>query len=557
MLIPADILEENASLRADIAIVGSGPAGIVLALELEKFGYSIAIIESGLLTFKSSIQRLGDAAKFDPNFHASMSECTRLQLGGTSNIWGGRCVPYDPVDFDQRNYIADSIWPIGYEEISRYFQKACNYFFCGDSKFNIHNIPYIQQTSIIPNLPDGEVLTSSLERWSLPTNFGKEYFSNLKNSKLITVYYGLTCTKIKTEKDKKHVSMLNAKTLSRKHIEVIANQYILASGGLNTTRLMLDSDEHCPGGIGNHSGMLGRFYMGHLSGEIASACFTTPPEKTVFNFDKDSAGIYLRRRFSFSRKFLHEKELTNIVSWLGTPKFGNPNHGSGILSAAYLALTAPIISKYLAAKAIRDAAVGLDQKELFQRHFKNVIFDLNNTLKFVPIFAFRRYISKRKIPALFIYNMSNEYPLHYHAEQVPNYNSRVTLSKETDDLGRRRLDIDLRYSKQDVNSVVRAHQYWDEYLRKHDCGYLKYFSNDPYQSVWEQASDGYHQNGTTRMSEASKDGVVTPDCRVHGFDNLNIASSSIFVTSGQANSTFMIIAFALRLADFIKKELRH
>lgn len=556
MLVAAETFQNNQTLEAEIAIVGAGPAGIVLSLELEKAGYSVLLIESGHLKFNPTIQQLGNAAEFDPNFHAPMEDCTRFQLGGTSTIWGGRCVPYDPVDFDQRNYIPASDWPVTYQEISKYFQKACEYFFCGDAEFDLHKIPGIEQTSLVPGLPDGHILTSTLERWSLPTNFGKEYFTQLKNSNLITVVYGLTCTKIKTVETGNHVSGFQARTLGGKLLHILARQYVLAGGALNTTRLMLNSDDHCPGGIGNHSGVLGRFYMGHLSGEIATVHFSTPPEKTIFGFDRDTANIYLRRRFSFSREFLHEKQLTNTVAWLGTPQFGNPNHGSGIFSLAYLALTTPVISKYLAAKAIRETAIGHDRKDLFWAHVRNVIRDFGSTIKFLPTFALQRYVVKRKIPALFVYNASNQYPLHYHAEQVPNFDSRVTLSEEADALGMHRLNIDLRYSDQDVDSVVRAHQYWDEYLRHYKCGYLKYLTHDLSTSVWEQASDGYHQIGTTRMSQYASDGVVSPNCNVHGFDNLFVASSSIFVTSGQANSTLMIVAFALRLVDFLKNQLQ-
>jgi choline dehydrogenase-like flavoprotein len=67
--------------------------------------------------------------------------------------------------------------------------------------------------------------------------------------------------------------------------------------------------------------------------------------------------------------------------------------------------------------------------------------------------------------------------------------------------------------------------------------------------IGAQAADGYHQAGTTRMSRDPTHGVVDEHLRVHGIDNLHLASGSTFVTSGQANTTFMIVAFALRLAD--------
>jgi choline dehydrogenase-like flavoprotein len=46
--------------------------------------------------------------------------------------------------------------------------------------------------------------------------------------------------------------------------------------------------------------------------------------------------------------------------------------------------------------------------------------------------------------------------------------------------------------------------------------------------------------------------VVDPNLKVHGIENLYLASSSVFPSAGQANSTFEAVAFALRLADYLK-----
>lgn len=554
MFVDAETLNSESIFNSDITVVGAGPAGIVLALELAKAGYEVALIESGRFEFSESIQKLGDASYFNPKYHAPMSECTRRQVGGTSNIWGGRCVPYDPIDFDRRPYIPHSSWPLTYEELETYFQRACDYFFCGKSEFDINNISTAKQKSIVPGLPDEDVLTSTLERWSLPTNFGKEYFNDLKQFERIKLLYGLTCTEIVTNDTGNQVISIQAKTLGGKTIHLKSTKYILSGGALNTTRLLMASDKKHPGGIGNHSGLLGKFYMGHLSGDIATVHFTTPPKATMFGFDRDADNIYLRRRFSFTREFLNKKELTNIVAWLGAPRFDDPNHGNGILSLAYLALTAPVIGDRLTSTAIRKSLIG-NSRGIYRAHLMNLLKDLVKVGSFIPSFGYGRFLAKRKIPALFVYSAANEYPLHYHSEQVPNLNSTVSLSNERDELGMRMLDINLQCTQQDIDSVVRAHEYWDNYLRKHGCGYLKYLTDDPATSVWEQAGDGFHQVGTTRMSENQGDGVVGVNCNVHGFDDLFIASSSTFVTSGQANSTFMIVAFALRLADHLKQEL--
>ena len=555
MLINAETIQDGDIITSDIAVVGAGPAGIVLTLELAKAGFDITLLESGNLNFDQESQNLSDASYVNRQFHALMSECTRRQIGGTATIWGGRCVPFDPIDFAQRNHVPNSDWPVTYDELSAFFQRASDYFLSGQAEFDINNIEHIQQKSIVPGLPDKDVLTSTLERWSLPTNFGKEYLTQLKQSERIKLFYGLTCTEIVSNEQGKQVKSLQTKTLGGKEISVKCQKYILAGGALNNTRLLMDSDSHHPGGIGNHSGLLGKFYMGHLSGDIATVKFTTPPKETIFGFDRDSDHTYIRRRFSFTPEFQQEQKLSNTVGWLGAPEFGDFSHQNGILSSAYIALNLPLLKTRLGAStAIRRAAIGKD-KGMYSPHVMNIIKDFGQILSFIPSFGYGRFVAKRKIPALFVYSAANEYPLHYHSEQVPNPDSTVSLANERDALGMRRLNINLSFSDQDIESVVKAHKYWDQHLRKHECGYLKYVSDDLETTVWTQAGDGFHQVGTTRMSEHPDQGVVDTNCHVHGFDDLFVASSSTFVTSGQANSTFMIVAFALRLADYLKQEI--
>ena len=65
---------------------------------------------------------------------------------------------------------------------------------------------------------------------------------------------------------------------------------------------------------------------------------------------------------------------------------------------------------------------------------------------------------------------------------------------------------------------------------------------------------GRHHMGTTRMGVRPSQGVVDPDCRVHGIPNLFVAGSSVFPTAGHANPTLTIVALALRLADTIARD---
>jgi len=53
------------------------------------------------------------------------------------------------------------------------------------------------------------------------------------------------------------------------------------------------------------------------------------------------------------------------------------------------------------------------------------------------------------------------------------------------------------------------------------------------------------------MSASGDDGIVDRNSRFHAVDNLYVAGSAQFPTSGYANPTLTIVALALRLADHL------
>jgi len=555
LIIDGEDLPERAPLRARVVVVGAGPGGICLALELGRQGVDVLLVESGRLRPDAAIQALAEPASFDAKVHAPMHEATRRQLGGASVIWGGRCVPYDPVDFDARPHVPEGRWPIGYADVLPWFQRASDYCKTGRAVFDANEVATIRQKPIVPGLPDGDVRTTELERWSLPTDFGKVYKRELAASARVRVVHGLTVVEVVAREGGAAVDHLVARTLSGKTLRLEGDHHVIACGGVETTRLLLASDRRHAGGIGNHSGHLGRWYMGHISGRIARVHFTTPPERTAYGFERDEAGVYLRRRLTLTRECQQREGLTNIAGWLVNPTIGDPAHQNGVLSFAYLALTAPVIAKRFAPDAIRKSATKGAPPGAFWRHVKNVLADLPRTALFVPTFGWRRFVAKRRVPGFFEASADNRYDLHYHGEQVPRADSTITLVPEVDRLGLRKVALDLRYDARDVDAVLRVHRLWDAHLRRHGVGRLEWSEGDLAASVWSQAGDGFHQIGTTRMSAAPADGVVGPDCNVHGFADLHLVSSAVFPTSGQANSTYMIVVMALRLADHLARRL--
>ena len=65
-------------------------------------------------------------------------------------------------------------------------------------------------------------------------------------------------------------------------------------------------------------------------------------------------------------------------------------------------------------------------------------------------------------------------------------------------------------------------------------------------------SDTYHLMGGTRMAESPVDGVVDPQLRVHGVENLFVASCSVFPTGGSSNPTLTLMQLTLRLAKLLR-----
>jgi len=554
----------GASFNAQLVVIGSGPAGIVTALEAAGHGIDVVLLESGAQRFTPSVQDLSAAASWDPSRHAPIPLAVRRQIGGTSSIWGGRCVPYDPIDFETRSFVDAPPWPVTYEEMASFFQRACDWLVCGRAMFDAADLPDAP-TSIVPGLEDGAVTASTLERWSLPTNFGTTYHRQLMNTPGLRLLTGVTATRIVVPRESGTAELVEARTNAGGEVSVHAKAVVVACGGLEGTRLLMSSPGPRGGQLGAESGHLGKWYMAHAEGVVANLHFTTPPASTVFGYERDRDGVYVRRRFTFTKEFQLEHELPNIAGWIANPELSDARHGDGQLSFVYMALHSPL-GPLFAPDAQRLSLTGVHlpgtpyggaEVSPGLSHAKNIVRHPLSTARFMVDFGTKRFlVPGRKAPGFFVRNKRNVYPMQYHGEHLPNRSSQVRLTRQTDRLGRPMLDIDLRFSEADVDGVIRAHRYWDEYLRSLGVGYLDYLYEDLHEAVDQRLGGGFHQVGTTRMSTDPADGVVDRNLAIHGVNNVFIASSSTFVTSGQANSTFMIVAFALRLVDHLNSILK-
>jgi hypothetical protein len=110
----ASINDRRVSDPCNVCIIGSGPAGAVLGLDLAKKGLRTLMIESGAW-FGGSVDARAEKLGVYRNTGAIQYPLglSRVRaLGGTSNIWTGRCTRLYPMDFKPAAHdVRGADWP--------------------------------------------------------------------------------------------------------------------------------------------------------------------------------------------------------------------------------------------------------------------------------------------------------------------------------------------------------------------------------------------------------------------------------------------------------------
>lgn len=512
-----------------------------MALAFAEKGRKVLLVESGDWTETPFATELSEAEIADPDRHAPMRVAARRAVGGTSAWWGGRCVPFDPVDFTVRPWVSDATWPIRYEDVQPWFEPATLFFGCGPAAYRAPDTPWVLDQASFQDL----------ERWAPVPNMMLVHRTRLA-ALGVTIMPRTTVTRIVPAPCGSRIKCLSA-SQGAGEISLQAEHYVLACGGLETTRLLLNTQAAHPPLFGGADGPLGRFYAGHQSGKIADIVFNNPDDARHTDFFRDG-GAFARRRFTLTPEAQAAGELLNIAFWTDNPPFHDPDHGNAALSLVWAALAVPFVGRRLLSDGVRLSHVGPGPHRT-GAHLLNILRRPDRLVRDVIAILRTRLFGKPRQPGFLLNSRAGRYALHFHAEHSPNPDSRVRLSTKDDAVGMARLRIEMRFSEADAHRIVRSHEILDRALRSAGVGKL-IFKSPPEErvaSVMAQATDGFHQTGMTRMSASPADGVVDADCRVHGFANLHIASSSVFPSSGQANPTLLAVALGLRLAAHLSQ----
>lgn len=542
MKIDARSLPPDEVLETQVCIVGAGPAGIALALEFANQNFSVCLVESGGFDYDEETQSLLEGVVVgDP--YPPLHEGRRRQFGGASHWWGApnshkdagfRCIPLDPIDFEQRDWIPYSGWAIARADLDPYYERA--HKLCKIGPFTYEPEDWEDKRAV--RLPfKSDRMTTRISQFGSKTPFTEEYREIIKQSKNITTLLYANVVEIETDESTQAVSRLRIACLSNKQIWLKAKIVILATGGLENTRLLLASNWQQPAGLGNQNDVVGRYFMDR---PILSARLI-PLNRKLFDMTAlydiyNVKGVPIMGWVKLTPEVLRKERLLNNGAQLFPRPLAHQRE-------ATLALRSLI-------KSIRDG-----------KPTQDLLADLSVALRGADYVATAGFWSAiRKLPSLERGDWSylpyekrrfSEFEIFYQMEQAPDPNNRVLLSSERDRLGQPKTEVHWRLNRIDIDNARRVQEIWAEEFAKAGYGKLE-FSREGEPLKFEKLGM-YHHMGTTRMHVNPKQGVVDANCQVHGIPNLFIASCSVFPTAGYSNPTLTILALSIRVADYVKR----
>ncbi|MBA3774246.1 MAG: GMC family oxidoreductase [Ramlibacter sp.] len=550
MIVDANTIESGARLTTDVCIVGSGAAGISLALSLSGHGLTVLLLESGQHAAHAPTQALYQGEVSDERMHSPPDKYRQRRMGGSTTIWGGRCMPLDPIDFETRSQVPHSGWPISFDELAPFYPQANTLAEAGRFSYDAVDAMGPTAAPMIRGFDSELVRTNGLERFSCPTDFGKRYARRLQVASDVKVLLGANCTGIRLEAGGQAVRELEIATLSGKRFRIAPRTAVLAAGGLETARLLLASRDVAPAGIGNEHDVVGRYYMCHVAGNVGTLVLHGRPNEVRHGYEVTPEGVYCRRRLAVSPSEQRRRGLANAVARLHFPRITDPRHRNGVLSGLFLARG---LISYEYGKRLNDGT--RMSAGLYARHLLNVMTDPIDTTAFLTHWITRRTLAQRKFPSVILRNRTNRFSLEMHGEQAPRPDSRVTLTEKADALGMPQLRVDWRYSSSDIESVALTLDLIGEEFERSGAGRLDYRRETLEQDLMRFGAYGGHHIGTARMGSDVRTSVVDADCRVHSVRNLFVAGSAVFPTSSQANPTLTLIALSLRLGKHLSQRL--
>ena len=248
--------------KFDIIIIGSGPAGISVALELENKKISTLIIEAGKLNFSEESQKFYEGSIIGDEY-PPLSVTRLRQFGGSSGHWGGLCRSLEEHDFIN--------WPIKKKDLDIYALKA-------------KNIINLKRNNFYKKEIDEKFDVVRFE--VSPLRFRDKYKEKIKKSKYIHLITESYVTKLIGNKKINELTFYN----KGGYFKLKSKYFVLACGGIENSRFMHIIRKNNPNLL-NPKMPIGNYFLEHPYHKIGEAIIDVESFK----------------------KFLKKKSLENII----------------------------------------------------------------------------------------------------------------------------------------------------------------------------------------------------------------------------------------------------
>ncbi|WP_135828361.1 GMC family oxidoreductase [Halorussus halobius] len=536
--------DRTPSPRADVCVVGAGPAGALAAHRLAGEGYDVVVLEAGERFDDEDRERRMERAirpGHDPlsvwemggprDEYASAGEWfyplnrTRVKgVGGTTLHWQGMVMRLHESDFEP--------WPIDYADLRPYYAEAESALGVAGAADNPYAPPREEpfpMPGFEPSYSDS-IFAEACERLgvtmhSVPSARNSEGYDD----RSACVGYG-TCQPVCPSGAKysadHHVAKAEsegARVLDRAPVQRLAHhedgervtaavyatpdgetyrqearEFVLAAGGVEIPRLLLlsNSDQY-PDGLANSSGAVGRYFMEHL---FAGAGGT---------LDRATRQNHVGFMTSECHQFYDDPTQGTAGTAGGIPAWSRDEPTPDGIKLEFLNYAGPSPVE----TALSGDEWGDDLLETLREGYGNAI-------------AMGGLVGQR-----------------------PRKDNRIELDPSTtDDHGNPVPEIHWRVDARTEAGLRRANEIQRAVLD--ELGVDVAWTVGP-----EETGPAYHHMGTTRMGTDPDESVVNPRLRTHDLRNLSVASSSVFVTSGAMNPTLTIAALALKAADHVDERL--
>ena len=491
-------------------LVGTGIGGGMLLRSLIDKGCKepIAVVEAGGQKRKKEEQYESVGLPF-------RMITTSVQLGGTSNLWHGVLSYLDDIDFEKREWIPKSGWPITKTELMPYYQKAAAFW-------GVERVGYFEEQNLPKNLHvrlndmgfnreylENKLFQQPLQIKSLRSDVN-ELAAQYDNVHLFTQSAGLEL--ILNESGTRYTACKIGKSDGTTDL-IEADTFILCAGALETPRILLNSE-------GQTNPNIGHYLMDHPMGNLVQLEFKKPKYAPLYSDLRYGKGTKLKTGLIFKREIQEKYRL--------------PNHNF-----------------YIRPSFVRGIDDMSEKIKLSLLTYKSGQISLRDVWKTITHLNVVKQILTYKYSLNVKYHYAD---LFFLTEQIPYYGSYVGLSDKKDQFGYPISKVDWQLSDYDKANMK---QVFDLCLREFFKGEEVSFTHQAGDYFWENIfTSGAHHVGTARMATTADDGVVDADLKVFGFENLYLCDGSVFPTSGNVNIGLTISAFAMRLAQKLTSATR-